>query len=268
MTTIQILRQEYKLLLENYEIINDCDFYRDCRLGLLFRDQEFKSFKVTLGKLLNLWMNSETNINNEKNYVVSARLGPDKISGLGINIETEIMNAGTLTFNNQKNKDVFIAILNSTQIQNFYVPLNFIIVELQSGRNEYIKTVEEVNNTFIPQLSREAESQGLVLANKIRLDQEQEKFIITITVPLLLKQMMEKQTDDRDRMKVISSFREHTKYNLGKFGFEDISFSSDQCSIKKAFLHPSDLLKEETLKDLIVALSTFENAIKAITNNW
>lgn len=268
MTPIQTLRQEYRLLLENYGIINDCNFYKDCQLELLFRDQEFKSFKVTLGKLLNLWMNSETIINNEKNYVVSARLGPDKISGLGINIETGIMNAGTLTFNNQKDKDRFLAILKSTQMQNLYVPLNFIIVELQSGRNEYLKIVEEVNNTFIPQLSREAESQGLVLANKIRLDQDQKKFIIAIAVPLLLKQMMEKQTDDRARMRAISTIREHIKYSLGKFGFEYISFTSDQCSIKKAFLHPSDLLKEETLKDLIVALSTFENAIKDITDNW
>lgn len=257
-TFIKLLQQHHKFLLNNSERINDCPYYKDTHVDLLFHDQKFKRIQPNLGDLLYIWNNVDCYINNNKVLILSIRESPSKLSGTGINIVTGSIEVGELTMD--RSLDLFFAEYNLVRdYSKYFVPLPKLIVELQTGNTEYHHYVEKLTNTFFAKLHLEATLEKYDMNSNVKLIQTQDIFylIINSRFPLddVLYYITEVYLKNKNRL------RDHIRITFRQRGYNDEIFP-DRFVISKFFDHPSDLLKDETIKDIIGAAKDFEKNIQ------
>ena len=257
-TFIKLLQQHHKFLLENYEKINDSPYYKDTHVDLLFHNQKFKLIQPNLGDFLHIWGNVDCYINNGKVFILSIRESNTKLSGTGINIATGRIEVGELTLD--RSVESFFREYNITRNSSkFYVPLPLLITELQTGNTEYHYYIDKLTNTFFARLHQEATLEKYDLGNEVKLIQIHDTFYLTIQSRLPLDNILYYIAEVYLKNKNL--LRDHIRQTFRERGYVD-QISPARFSISKFFNHPSQLLKEETLKEIIHTAHTFEKILE------
>lgn len=257
-TFIKILQHHHKFLLENHQKIIDCPFYKDTHVDLLFHDKKFKLTQPNISDILHIWRNVEGYINNSKVFILSIRESSKKLSGTGINIATGGIEVGELTLD--RSIDYFFKEYNVVRdFSQYYVPLPTLIVELQTGSTEYLQNIDKLTNTFYERLHLEATLERYDLGNKVKLVQTHDTFYLVINSRLPLSDILFYICEVHLKNKNV--LRDHIRITFRQRGYTDEIFPG-RFSISKLFYHPTELLKDETFKEIVSAAQTFEKILK------
>jgi hypothetical protein len=259
MTTIKLLQHHHELLLNNYNRIAECPYYRDNKISLVFHDSKFTLIQPTLFDLLNLWKEIECCINDHRVYILSIRESNLKLSGTGIDIATKSIITGELKLDRTV-EEIFMDLNKAKNTLSPYcVPLNYIFVELQSNKTEYLQYIDDLTNSFFIRLQLAAIFEGYDFKDRIKLRQSEQEFYLTIS-GFSSREFFISCKDEEDFKFKISMLTDHVRYSTKHRGY--ILLSNQFLVLTKIFHHPSHLLKDETIKDIIGAAKDFETIVQ------